>query len=305
VSGDATSSDIHAEAVAHARLAERSGAIAWRHIQSEYTQDVDQIMATVEQAGPWTWTLPNNGFIPRDDDSLQYYSATSLEEIRATYENMRKYVQVWEWVATTELRGGWYTVTHGVSKLRNVQTEENVQLESITMFPVGATGILGEVQIGDLGVARENRWDEVPSQPGEVPLPMKRLHALGLHNQFLDALRAEDVAGILATMRPDVATADRDYTSDEYTVVTAKGPQELAAYYQALFARLRIRDVQIVNRIAESWFVFAELYWTAEHRTGERAGEVVEFCTADIAPVDPAGRFWVRTGSGTDPLPAG
>jgi hypothetical protein len=302
VIGSGTSASIHEEAVAHARLAVRSGAIAWRHIESEYTQDVDTIMATVEPDGPWTWTLPNNGFIPRDDDSLQYYSGTTLSEIRATYENMRKYVEVWEWVATTELRGGWYTVTHGVSKLRNVQTDEHVQLESITMFPVGRSGILGEVQIGDLGVSRENRWPEVPTRPGEVPLPQNRLHALGLHNQFLDALRGADVPGILATMRPDVATADRDYRSDQYTVFTAKGPQSLAAYYEELFGRLRIMDVQIVNRIAESWFVFAELYWTAERRTGERAGEIIEFCTADIAPIDPEGKFWVRTGSGTDPI---
>jgi hypothetical protein len=302
---DAASMDIHAEAVAHARLAERSGAIAWRHIESEYTQDVDRVIATIEPDGPWTWTLPNNGFIPRDDDSLQYYSATTLEDIRATYKNMRHYVEVWEWVATTEVRAGWYTVTHGVSKLRNVQTDEHVQLESITMFPVGKTGILGEVQIGDLGVARENRWPEVPSAPGEVPLPHNRLHALGLHNQFLDALRGQDVGGMLATMRADVATADRDYRSDDYTVVTAQGPQQLGRYYHDLFDRLRIVDVQIVNRIAESWFVFAELHWTVEYRTGQRAGRLAEFCTADIAPIDPDGKFWVRTGSGTNPLPVG
>jgi hypothetical protein len=54
----------------------------------------------------------------------------------------------------------------------------------------------------------------------------------------------------------------------------------------------------------ESWYVFAELHWTVEHRSGERAGELVEFCTADIAPIDADGKFWVRTGAGTNPVPS-
>jgi hypothetical protein len=302
MSSDLRSLSMHEEAVRHAHWAVKSGDLAWRHVRSEFTQDVPTVLDTLQTGGPYTWTLPNNGFIPGSDD-LQYYSATTLDEIRATYENMRNFVEVWDWVATTEIRGGWYTITHGVSKLRDVVKDEHLSLESITMFPVGTDGILGEVQIGDLGVARENRWPEVPSEPGEVPLPIKRLEVLNLHEALVAALRAEDVDGILATMRADVATAIRSYVTDEYTVVNAKGPDELADYYRALFARFKINGIELVNRIAESWFLFAELHWVVEHREGERAGEVVEFCTADLSPIDPDGKFWVRTGAGTDPVP--
>lgn len=38
---------IDEEAVAHAYLAERSGDLMWRHIESEYTQDVYKIAATL------------------------------------------------------------------------------------------------------------------------------------------------------------------------------------------------------------------------------------------------------------------
>lgn len=302
MSSDVRSMNIHEEAVVHARAARRSGQLAWNHVRSEYTQDVPTVLATLQPGGPYTWTLPNNGFIP-GDDALQYFSATTLDDIRATYENMRKFVEVWDWVATTEIRGGWYTITHGVSRLRDVVKDEYLELESITMFPTSTDGILGEVQIGDLGVTRENRWPEVPSAPGEVPLPRKRLEVLGLHTTMLDGIREGDVDKILSTMRPDVATAIRSYLTDEYTVLNAHGPEELAAYYRALFERFTIRDLDIVNRIAESWFLFSEVHWTVEHRTGERAGLVVEFCTADLAPIDPDGRFWVRTGAGTDPVP--
>jgi hypothetical protein len=106
-------------------------------------------------------------------------------------------------------------------------------------------------------------------------------------------------------MRAVVATAIRSYLTEDSSVLNARGPGELAAYSRALVERFTIRELDIVNRIAESWFLFSEVHWTVEHRTGERAGEVVEFCTADLAPIDPNGLFWVRTGAGTDPLPVG
>jgi hypothetical protein len=304
MTNDARPMSTHEEAVVHARAARLSGELAWKHVRSEFTQDVPTVLATLEPGGPYTWTLPNNGFIP-GDSALRYYSATTLDEIRETYENMRNFVEVWDWVATTEIRSGWYTITHGVSRLRDVVKDEYLELESITMFPTGREGILGEVQIGDLGVARENRWPEVPAQPGEVPLPRKRLEVLGLHNTMLDGIRTRDVDAILSTMRPDVATAIRSYLGDDYTVLNARGPEELAAYYRALFDRYRIVELDIVNRLSESWFLFAEVHWVVEHRGGDRVGEVVEFCTADLAPIDPDGKFWVRTGAGTDPVPVG
>ncbi len=298
---EATEISLAEEAVVHGRLSVRAGELSWAHSRAEYTQDVPTILATLEPGGPYTWTLPNNKFIPGGAD-LQYYSGTTLEEIRVVYEDMRNYVEVLNWEATTEIRAGWYMMSHGVSKLRDVVRDEFLELESITMFPVGRVGILGEVQIGDLGVARENRWPEAPAFEGDVPLPRKRQEVRALHEDFLTALRNEDVDGILATMRADVATAIRSYLTDEYIVLNATGPTELADYYRALFERFVIRDVQLVNRIAESWFLFSETHWVVEHRSGERAGEVVEFCTADMAPIDPDGKFWVRTGAGTDPV---
>ena len=298
MAGDLT---VHHEAVEHARAAAKCGVLSWDHVEAEWTQDVPKILATLEPGGPYTWTLPNNMFFPGPDE-LHFYSATTLEEIEQQYIEMRNYVEVLGWEATTEIRSGWYSMTHGVSRLHDVAADEFLELESIVMFPVGEKGILGEVQIGDLGVTRENRWPEVPSQPGEIPLPAKRLHALRLHNDFVEALKAKDVAGVMATMRDDVATAIRSYLTDDYTVVSTTGGEELAAHYTELFDRFDVIDIDLVNRIAESWFVFAELYWTVEYRTGDRAGERVEFCTADIAPIDPDGKFWVRTGAGTDPI---
>jgi hypothetical protein len=215
---------------------------------------------------------------------------------------MRSTVELWDWISMTDLRTGWYMVTHGVGSLTEKPLDTPFQVESVTLFPIGTDGILGEVQIGAIANQRINRWPEVPSKANATPMPIKRLEATLLHNEFVDALRAEDVPRILGTMRPNVATAIRSYLSDPYSVVNAEGSEALGHYYDELFARFIVREIRLVNRIVESWYVFAELHWIVEHRSGERAGEVVEFCTADIAPIDPQGKFWVRTGAGTNPI---
>ena len=234
---------------------------------------------------------------------LQYVSASDMAEIRQQYENMRTAVELWDWISMTDLRSSWYMLTHGVGSLTEKPLGNVFQIESVTLFPIGTDGILGEVQIGALANERLNRWPEVPTEASKVPLPLKRLQATILHNEFMEAIRAQDVERIIATMRPNVATAIRSYLTDTYEVVNAEGAGELATYYRDLFERFDLKELRLVNRVVESWFVFAELHWIVEHRSGARAGEVFEFCTADIAPIDSEGRFWVRTGAGTDPVP--
>ena len=306
---------IHEDAVVHAKHAARAAYLGWRHLRSEYSQDIDTVLATLETNGPWTWTLPVGAMAASEtDDSehpapespaevLQYVSASDMAEIRQQYENMRTAVELWDWISMTDLRSSWYMLTHGVGSLTEKPLGNVFQIESVTLFPIGTDGILGEVQIGALANERLNRWPEVPTEGSKVPLPLKRLQATILHNEFMEAIRAQDVERIIATMRPNVATAIRSYLTDTYEVVNAEGAGELATYYRDLFERFEVKELRLVNRVVESWFVFAELHWIVEHRSRARAGEVFEFCTADIAPIDSEGRFWVRTGAGTDPVP--
>ena len=294
---DATQ-DVHTSAVEHASLAARAAYLGWRHLRSEYSQDIDTVLATLETGGPWTWTLPVGAMASSESDGaatevLQYISATTMDEIREQYVNMRTAVELWDWISMTDLRSSWYMLTHGVGSLIEKPRGNVFQVESVTM-----------VQIGAIANERVNRWPEVPSGDGHVPFPVKRLEATLLHNEFMAAIRDEDVERITATMRPNVATAIRNYLVDDYQTFNGTGAAELEAYYRALFDRFEVLDLRLVNRVVESWFVFAELHWTLRHRGGPRAGDVVQFCTADIAPIDPDCKFWVRTGAGTDAVPA-
>jgi predicted SnoaL-like aldol condensation-catalyzing enzyme len=288
---------MHEEAVTHARLAEQSAELAWGHLRAEYTQDIEKVLATLATNEPLTWTLPE---MFGDDGSLTYLAGTDLEEIRGQYKALRSFVEIHGWDPVVEIRQGWYTMTHGVVTLKMLDTGEYTKSQTVTMFPIGRDGILGEVQIGGYGVRPDRPLGDLDAHG--VPYPQDRLEALSFHNAYVDALRAEDVAAIVAANSHNGAAAIRNYLTDESTVLNATGSRELGEYFSAFFQRYGVRDIQLVNRVAESWYVFAELHWTVEERAGER--RTLEFCTAETSPLASDGLYWARTGAGSDPVEA-
>jgi hypothetical protein len=288
---------MHEEAVTHARRAKRAAERMWSHLAAEYTQDIEKVLSTLATAEPLTWTLPQ---MVSEDGTMTYLAGTDIHEIRAQYQALRHIVEIHDWDALVEIRQGWYTMTHGVVTLKVLQTGQFTRNQTVTMFPAGADGILGEVQVGGVG-ARTAPPATKPGLDSEgQPLPQRRLEARAFHDRYIDALRREDVAAIVAANRKNGAAAIRSYLTDASSVLTTTGSEQLGAYYAALFDRYAVRDVQLVNRVAESWYVFAELHWTVEERAGAR--RILEFCTAETAPLDKEGRYWVRTGAGTDPV---
>jgi len=283
---------LHQEAVSHAHLAERSGELMWEHIRAEWTQDVQQVTDTLATDAPLAWTFAAPG---EDDGSFFFLAGTTVDAIRQQYEWLRESIELHDWDALLEIRQGWYTMTQGVCTLTQVPGGKESKGETVTMFPVGEDGILGELQVTTVGRMADGR---LPSDGGT--LPVQRLDALAAHERYLDALRAGDVDRIVAAHSPKGAVAIRSYLADESSLVNASDLDELRAYFDAFFERFRVVDIGLVVRMAEAWYVFAELRWTVEERAGQR--RTLEFCTAELSPIDPEGRYWVRTGAGTDPV---
>ena len=313
---DVSTQSMHEEAVSHARAAEHAADLAWTHLRSEYTQDIDKVLATLATNSPLTWTLPQ---IISDEGAINYLAGTNLDEIRGQYEALRKFVEIHDWQAMVEIRQGWYTLTHGVITLKMIESGEMTRSETVTMFPTGNGGILGEVQIGgvgtpgvtppldifDLGVSQSDGTGveaETASASTATHLPEKRLEVLWAHNSYVDALRTADVAAVVEAHRANGAMAIRSYLTDQSSVVTADGKAAMTDYFTELFRRYRVRDIHLVNRVAESWYIFAELHWVVEELGG--SGRTLEFCTAETASLDSEGKYWVRTGIGTDPVGA-
>jgi hypothetical protein len=284
---------MHEEAVAHARLAERSGALMWEHIEAEWTQDVQKVAETLATGAPLAWTFAAPG---EEDGTFYFIGATTVDEIREQYAWLRTSIELWNWDALLEIRQGWYTMSQGVCTLTQVPSGIESKGETVTMFPVGDDGILGELQVTTVGRMSDGR---LPSDGGE--LPVKRLAALAAHDEYLAALRAGDVDRIVAAHSPKGAVAIRNYLSDESSLLNVGDLDGLRTYFESFYERFHVRDIGLVVRMAEAWYVFAELRWEVEERAGDR--RVLEFCTAELAPTDPEGRYWVRTGAGTDPVP--
>ena len=288
--GQSMPQEINEEAVNHARLAKRAGDLSWRHIFAEYTQDPYQIAATLATDAPVAWTLA------RDlEGPYRFLTAVTPDEVRGQYEVLREQLEIHGWEPMLEFRTGWYTMTHGISTLKNPKTGAVHKGETAVMFPVGEDGILGELQIGVCGRLPDGRAPQ-----DEDRLPLRRMAVLSEHEAFMAALRAEDVDKIVAAHLDDAALAIRNYLTDFSTLLDIHGSAAIRDYYTKLFQKYRVVDVQLVNRNCDTWYVFAELHWTVQERSGK--GRTLQFCTAALTSIDPDRKYWVSTGSGTDPV---
>ncbi len=285
---------LHEEAITHAEFAERSGRIMWEHIESEYTQDPDQIALTLDTQAPLAWALARE-----DDDagegSFQFLTGTTVDEIRDQYQVLRAQLEIHGWRGTVELRQGWYTFTQGAGVIMSVATGVTHMSETVNLFPNGTDGILGELQCGLAG-----RTVEGLLPVDDADLPRLRLAALERHEAYVEALLKGDVAALVAAHNPLCAIAMRNYVTDESTQLSIKGSDAIGEYFSAFYEKYEVQEVRLVNRLVERWFDFGELHFLVEERGGARRS--LEFCTAEIGPFDADGRYWIRTGAGTDPI---
>lgn len=300
------------DAVRHARATDRAGALTWRHIQAETTQDPEAIADTLATDAPLAWGLPvlfgedgapiyfpgpSSADVPQQ---WRFLCVHSREEIRDEYAQLRDWMDIKGWESFWEVRSNWYVAFHGYGGAVLAETGAFTRVETVAVFPVGGDGILGEMHFSTVGAVRENRWPEVPAGPGDVPDPKKRAEAMRLQNQFVDALRKADVDAVLACHRDDSALLIRNYLMPESTHLNVAGADEIRQYYTDLFERYQILDVEPVHKMVDTWYVFAELHWTVQERSGD--SRVLEFCTAEVYPIDPAGKIWTRCGGGSDPV---
>lgn len=283
---------LSAVAITHARLAARAAELSWTHIWAEYTQDPVQIAATLATDSPIAWALAVPS--PADGGAYRFIEGTSIDGVRDQYEMLRSQLEIHGWEPLIEVRSAWYTMWSGVSHIKTVSTGLIHKGQTAVLFPVGSDGILGELQIGNVGRYPDGT---APLDSGRVPT--RRLDLLHEHEAYLEYLRLEDVDMIMSAWRNDAAVAFRSYLVDESQLLNMGGAAQLRDYFTSLFERYRIIDIQIVNRVIDTWFLFVELYWIVEEReTGNRR----EFCTADLTSIDEDRKYWVCTGAGTDPV---
>ncbi len=269
----------------------------YAHIAAEITAadgDYEALMSTLVTNGPYGYTIQPqiNG-----DGSVRAPIITTWDEIYAAYEQVRGRSDLLSSESLVEIRGLWYVFQEAFAIGRLRETGE-VQPGShiLALFPVGAgKGISGELV-----------WPSVPEEflgRGAVPVdrPMdsigRRRAILDLHDRYLGAYRTGDTDALCATLNPDVQGGVRDYVADTGTLIELSGADTARSHYSSLFEKYEILSVELLDRVVQDWYVFAEVRVTALVRS---TGQTVSFHLAEYNVIANDGLFFVRIGHGTD-----
>jgi hypothetical protein len=276
-----------------AEAAKHAGDEGTRHVGYEIDGSVDQIMKTLAPRGPYGYTVRQE-VLP--DGGLKVPIQTTLEEIHEEYKFVRGMCDVLTHVPLVDVRGNWYLFQEVVNTGRLKNSDHVGQNETLVLLPVASgQGITGEIF-----------WYRVPRESlGRGPAPVNpetdqltlRLENLAQHDRYLNALRAADVEGMLSVMNEAVQLAVRDYVNDTGTLTAPESKATYGSYWRSFFAKYDIEAVDLLERVVQEWYVFAELRFTLRRRD---TGGIVAFQTAEFFVPAKDGLFIAQIGHGTD-----
>jgi hypothetical protein len=278
---------------AYATASIHSSTEAWTHMEAEYAGNIDGLMETLVPEGPYAYTI-----VPQvhADGSVKSPIISTFDEIRECYKFVRGRSDMVSAEPLIELNGGWYNFQENISRGRPKGGDIINDNAVIGLFPVSTSkGITGELV-----------WVKTPrSKLGTGPDPVEpplegvagRRQLLKLHNQYLAALRANDVEAILDTMNDGVQANIRDYVNDTGTLIPIQSKGDYRDYLTAFFEKFEVRAANFLHRVMEDWYLFAEVRVSMLER---KSGRPVAINTVDFFIPAKDNRFIVQTGHGTD-----
>lgn len=267
-----------------------------RHVRSEETNDVGQVMATVSQEV--CYMLPDV-----TGASLELVVLTDRAAVQDYYADERNFMEIVSSTVLVGLTTDWYTFHESVSTTREVATGGQYQNDVAILFPVADDGIVGEI------LAARRPWHEVyaglpdPQDAlGAGEVAARRRQAQGAHQAFLEALAGG--ADAARSFEPTARFAVRDPTvpGDAYV---ATGATAVEGRCKLVGRAIEDRELHVLNRVVGDWYVFAEWTVRGHARTsldGVSVGDPVELRSAGVFPVGENGRllgeqtygFWAR-----------
>jgi hypothetical protein len=288
--------DIDPELLARSAAAQiHAAAEGWNHVTLESTGHIPTILNTLVPGGPWAWAIMTHA---QPDGSIVLPVHTSYEGIEEMYKMIRGHSDVIGAEPLLEIRGEWYSFHEDIATNKVRTTGEVGEREMLLILPVtNGPGITGE-----LAWVRMDRTLLGPGAPIPDPksaLEMRR-HMAGLHDLFLAALRGNDAAGLTDTFSAGCQSAIRDYVADTGTITGLDGIAGLQNHYEAFFDLYEVRSAEILHRVAQDWYLFAEVRVEAVARTAELKGREIAFHTASLFVPGKEDKFIVHIGHGTD-----
>jgi hypothetical protein len=264
------------------------------HIEAEMAGLIPELMDTLVAEGPYAYTI-----IPEvhPDGTVKLPILSTADEIREVYTLIRGVSDLKSVEPIVELRGSWYSFHEAISvgQIKNTDLPPS-QHVTLGLFPVSTgKGITGELvwivrPRSELGTGVNP--DDIPTDPVQL-----RRDTLALHEREVQALRDGNVEELMDCLNDGVASAVRDYVNDTGKLASLHGKDEHRAYYDAFFTKYTVESVDLLDRVVQESYAFAELRFTVTARDGSGT---VSFHTAEFHMPAGDGRFIARIGHGTD-----
>jgi hypothetical protein len=196
-----------------------------------------------------------------------------------------------------EIRDVWYQFTEALTRGCRKGQDAVVENRVISLFPVssgkGITGELVWVRIDPalMGIG------PAPANASEDETTLRR-QLLALHDQYCEGLRSSDAEAVVQCLADGAQGAIRDYVNDTGTLIELDGATASLAYYKALFEKYRVLSVELLQRVTQEWYMFAELRLEVQRRD---SAEKLAFNMAEFLVPAKDGRFILCVGHGADP----
>jgi hypothetical protein len=264
------------------------------HIDAEIVGRIPALMETLRREGPYAYAIMPH---VRPDGTVALPILTTREQIHDAYVMIRGASDLLSVEPMVEIRGAWYTFQEATSVGRPKATGIASDNLTLGLFPVSTDkGITGELvwvmlsrdALGGIKAADEgkNVWE-------------LRRDVVALHQRYVQGLRDADVDAIIDCLHDGVASAVRDYVDNRGQLVSLEGKDPHRSYYQSLFDTYAIQSVDVLHRVVQDSYAFAELRFTVAPR--DNGSGTLAFHTAEFHVVAGDGRFIARIGHGTDP----
>ena len=246
------------------------------HVIAERGNSVPAILDTVSR---WDQHF---AVASRSGRNLVLKEAHDLETVREFYEETRRSFEIHSAQHLTKVSGSWYTVIEAIGHLDHIgelggvpATGKTIHNPTVVIFPTWSDGIIGEISWWRHDVADVIHGRAVlPASPAAA-YPhndggIERAHTI--HERWIHTWATNDVAARLALFDDGpILVVDRTAEVD--------GPRRTRAILRdqaALEAHLtaaesgRIEDIQVLNLVCATWYIFSETLLTVVIPEGKR-----------------------------------
>jgi hypothetical protein len=256
------------------------------HTRSEFTNDIDLVMATV--SGDVCYVLPD-----LTKDTVQLVAVSDRAQVRASYTAERELLDIVRSDHLVEVSSEYFVFYESLATTRAKSSGEEVVVNSVVLFPVVSDGIVGELlwSNGSLGgglrASSEAGGRSLVAAARARDGVQTRAANQRAHEEFVAGWRDGDAKRMVGNLDDACQWMVRDHRQDATEVTGLRSRAAVEHRYAELFRELPVRDLRVLQRVVHDWYVYAEYAVTVEApRNVEHRVRV-----GAIHPVAAPGRF--------------